>query len=258
MSEEKFVYFLTAGGLGNQMFEYAAAYAIAKAKNAKLFITNCKDNVHNKKNHNYVEKLFLHGTECEGVPGACVEYFHKDFFPWNPNDVPVSCELHGHFQYYPALEPVLPDILSDFRKGLCVERATNDIFLHIRRGDYVPKSHFHFLQGPNYYLNAYKDLVMKLGSFPEKVLVFSDDIEWCKQQEWLRMIPNLIFFEEEDELKALAAMGTCGGGAIIANSTFSWWGALLSGSKFVYYPSRWIGCAVYDLFPNTWICIQSD
>jgi len=257
MSEEKFVYFVTAGGLGNQMFEYAAAYAIAKAKGAKLYITNCTDNPHNKSNHNYVKKLFLRGVECSDAPGECQKFFHKDFFPWDPNDAPISCQLHGHFQYYPALVPILDDILEDFRKGLEVGERTDAIFFHIRRGDYVSKSNFHFLQGKDYYLKSYLDLIRKLQKIPEKVYVFSDDIEWCKEQDWMKSIKNLEFFEEEDELKALAKMATCGGGAIIANSTFSWWGAILSKTQHVYYPSRWIGCPVYDLFPSNWICIET-
>ena len=68
-------------------------------------------------------------------------------------------------------------------------------------------------------------------------------------------MPNISFYENENELETLAEMGRCGGGAIIANSTFSWWGAMLSKSKVVYYPSRWIGCPVYDLFPKEWIRI---
>ncbi len=252
-----FVFFKAAGGLGNQMFEYAASYAVAKLNNAQIYVQNCPDNHHNKIGHNYAQKLFRSAIECEGAPGPCHSFYDKDFYPWDPKTVSVPCQMLGHFQYYPVIQPVLDDLINEFCESLSVKERTNAVFLHIRRGDYVAKSHFHYLQGPEYYLMAFQQLISKMQALPEKVLIFSDDIPWCRQQPWLSMIPNVEFFEEEDELKSLAAMASCGGGAIIANSTFSWWGAILSKTQHVYYPSRWIGCPVYDLFPSNWVCIPT-
>lgn len=255
---EPFVFFKVFGGLGNQMFEYAAAYAVAKTKNAKLYLQACSDNAHNVKGHNYVQKLFTDGIECEGAPGPHSQYSQGDspFFPWDPRTPELPCRMDGYFQFYPAIAPVLPELVEKFRKALNVgETDPKTVLLHVRRGDYVPKANFHFLQGPEYYLNAYIALAQRIQKMPERVLCFSDDIEWCKQQEWLRVIPKIEFYENEDELETLAEMARCGGGAIIGNSTFSWWGAMMSGTEYVYYPSRWIGLHIYDLFPGNWVCI---
>lgn len=255
MSQEPFVYFNLYGGLGNQMFQYSAAYAVSKANNVKLCIKNSGENHHNKKGHDYVKRLFVDANECFADPGPYIEYLHRDFFPWDPKEVRGPARLRGHFQYYPTLVPYLPELTRKFREALCVGEKNNSVFLHIRRGDYLNHQDIHYPQGPEYYLMAIIHLIYKLKGFPERILVFSDDIEWCKVQPWLQGIPNIVFYENEDELESLAEMARCGGGAILANSTFSWWGAILSETKHVYYPSRWIAGTVYNLFPESWVCI---
>ncbi len=255
MSEDPFVYFNLYGGLGNQMFQYSAAYAVSKAHRVKLCLKDSGENHHNKKGHNYIQKLFLDASECIFEPGQYEEYHHRDFFPWDPTEITVPVRLRGHFQYYPTLVPYLPDLLASFKGALKVGVKNTSVFMHVRRGDYLNNPDTHYLQSHEYYLTAYQHLANALQAIPEKVLVFSDDIAWCKEQPWFQVIPNLEFYTNEDELESLAEMARCGGGAIIANSTFSRWGAILSESKHVYYPSRWINGRVYDLFPGDWVCI---
>jgi hypothetical protein len=256
---EKFVFFDLFGGLGNQLFQYAASYAVSRAnKNATILLKDCNHNPHNTIGHNYVAKLFKEAQECSSIPAIVPHVPHQGdspFFPWNPAEIKAPCKLSGYYQYYPAIQQFMPELVESLSKALGVGERNQNVFLHIRRGDYVGKSHFHFLQGPDYYHTAYVSLIRNLNTVPSKVLVFSDDIEWCKQQEWLAKIPNTSFYENANELEALAEMARCGGGAIIANSTFSWWGAMLSKSTHVYYPSKWIGMYVHDLFPATWTCI---
>lgn len=255
MSQEPFVYFNVFGGLGNQMFQYAAAYVVSKTRNVKLYIKDSGENHHNTKGHNYVRKLFVDASECFTDPGPYVEYLHRDFFPWTPQEIQIPARLRGHFQYYPTLVPFLPELTRKFSEALQIGEKNNSVLLHVRRGDYLNHPNVHYLQGQEYYMTAYQHLVNRIQAIPEKIIVFSDDIEWCKEQQWLKGIPNVVFYENEDELETLAEMARCGGGAIIANSTFSWWGAVLSGTTHVYYPSRWIAAPVYDLFPEGWICI---
>jgi len=257
MSQEPFVYFNVYGGLGNQMFQYAAAYIVSKTHGIKLYIQDSGENHHNILGHNYVKKLFLDASECFAEPGPYLEYQHQDFFPWDPKDIQAPTRLRGHFQYYPTLIPYLPELTQKFKEALNVGESNNSVFLHIRRGDYLKNPHIHFLQGREYYLTALEQLVNRLEAYPDKILVFSDDIEWCKSQEWLKCIPNIAFYENDDELESLAEMARCGGGAILANSTFSWWGAVLSEAKHIYYPSRWTAGTVYNLFPQDWICIKT-
>lgn len=265
MSNESFVFIQFCGGLGNQMFQYCAGYITAKILNTNLFVKEAEDNHHNIHNHNYISLLFRDASACDTPPGNYVNYYQKNhpFSSWSPYGIKAPCRLHGFFQYYPILEPFLPELIGKFRDALKVYHTTNTVFMHIRRGDFVEKSQIHHLQDVHYYYAAYKHLNKTLQGIPPKLLVVSDDIAWCKQQDWLQKIPNVSFYENENELDTLAQMASCGGGAIIANSTFSWWGAILSQTKYVYYPSKWIAIErvnnfpkINTLFPSHWVCIE--
>jgi hypothetical protein len=249
------------GGLGNQMFQYAAAYCVAKRNNAKLYVHDMKLNTHNKKGHNYIKELFLDASESL-IPPVWLDEFqqggHSQYHPWDPSAVKLPCRMSGYFQYIPALHSCLPELVEKFRAALCVGPSTDNVFLHIRRGDYLDYSDIHHLQTPDYYLLSYLRLTQARGDTPKKVLVFSDDIPWCKEkeQEWLRSIPNLEFYENDDEIESLREMAQCKGGAIIANSTFSLWAAYLCKTSYVYYPKLWIqGFSIESIVPRLWACI---
>ena len=108
----------------------------------------------------------------------------------------------------------------------------------------------------NYFLPAIQAIKRRVSG-PRRWLVVSDDIEWCKQQPWLTKHPFEIV-DEKDELAGLMLMSLCEGGAVISNSTFSWWGAMLGCGATgvpVAYPAKWIGKENPDLFPPSWIRI---
>jgi hypothetical protein len=253
-----YVYIELFGGLGNQLFQYCAAYITANHLQTPFFIRSATDNYHNINSLNYAKTLFTDAIECEEPPVYTVTYSQAQppFSSWHPQGMVAPCRLSGYFQYYPTLEPSLPELVQKFRRALGVQHQTNTVMMHVRRGDYVEKPHIHYLQGAEYYYAAYKHLNRILQALPPKVLVFSDDIPWCKDQSWIRAIPNVDFYENSNEIETLAEMARCGGGAIIANSTFSWWGALLSQTPYVYYPSKWIAMPVECLFPSQWVCID--
>lgn len=117
------------------------------------------------------------------------------------------------------------------------------VAIHVRRGDYVNNPFYVDLTKTSYYYNA-----MQL--FPgEHFMVFSDDIEWCKQQE---MFKGCSFSEGHDEIQDLNIMASCKG-IIIANSSFSWWAAYLSNAK-VIAPKAWYADGVERTkCPSSWI-----
>jgi hypothetical protein len=248
------------GGLGNQIFQYAAAKAVAHRYNCAIFVNKESDNAHNVNGHNYAVELFKDTKEVDWPKGPLGEWLFKSqgvhvlsqqdgFAPWDPSSMAPPCVLNGYFQYYPALVPVLKNVLQVLQGAGPKYPDQTATFLHIRRGDYVGKADFHYLQGHSYYEKAIEYVQ------PTKILVFSDDIEWCKQQDWLVKQPNIEFVDEPDEIKALFQMASCKEGAILANSTFSWWAAHLSGASKVTYPSKWINQQVYSLFPPEWVCV---
>lgn len=248
------------GGLGNQLFQYAAGKVVAQHNRCQLYVNKETENAHNVNGHNYAKELFSDAIEVDWPRGPLGEYVFRmqgvnvfsqqdGFSPWDPTAIAPPCVLNGYFQYYPSLVNILPSLVNELKQrgpSFPDQAAT---FLHIRRGDYVGKSEFHYLQGPEYYLKAIQEVQ------PTKILIFSDDIQWCKQQPWLSSLSNVEFVDEKDEIRSLFLMASCKEGAILANSTFSWWGAMLSGAPKVVYPSKWIAQQIYSLFPQEWTCI---
>lgn len=103
------------------------------------------------------------------------------------------------------------------------------VAIHIRRGDYVNNPFYVDLTKTDYYERA-------MAEFPDaSFLVFSDDIEWCKRQD---LFKDCEFSEGNDEITDLNMMAGCKG-LIMANSSFSWWGAFLGEEKKVIAPKHW-------------------
>lgn len=123
----------------------------------------------------------------------------------------------------------------------------NKVAVHVRRGDYVGNSFYVDLSKTDYYQEA-------MAKFPgAEFLVFSDDIAWCKQQD---VFKGCEFSEGWSELADLNRMASCAG-HIIANSSFSWWGAYLApNTKKVIAPKAWHPDGVERTkCPDTWIRI---
>ncbi len=106
--------------------------------------------------------------------------------------------------------------------------ATDMVSIHVRRGDYVNNPFYVDLSKIDYYEKA-------MALFPDaEFLVFSDDIEWCKQQF---VFDGCEFSEGQSEEEDLKLMASCKG-HIMANSSFSWWGSYLGRGKTVA-PKEW-------------------
>ena len=154
--------------------------------------------------------------------------------------------------------------LVERHKDFIIERLSNDkllkesfskspesgsCLLHIRRGDYVGNQN-HPLQTTEYYETG-----LKFFDNDIPVMVFSDDIEWCKKQT-IFSGDRFIFSEDNDAGTDLMLQSLCKY-HIIANSSFSWWGSWLAKSKKVIAPKKWLGRDVYlkDLYCKDWIVL---
>ena len=278
------------GRLGNQMFQYASLRGIAaniktdwlipdedvdRFDNYGLFdcfeLSNCKDK-------NKGESLFNTFTYRE-------MHFNQNVFDWKDGDVNFS----GNYQTERYFENIADELREDFTfiKGYhdpCQEYIDslggrdNVIFLHVRRGSpnltgqrgekwsYQQVQEYHPLCKKEYYLEALKE-------FPEdkQVVVVSDTIDWCKEQEWLkgdRFLFSDSSYEVFDDGASvpyidLCLMSLCGGG-IIAYSSLSWWGAWLQNDAGkIVAPDPWFGPAyahynMKDLIPERWVKLHND
>lgn len=134
---------------------------------------------------------------------------------------------------------------------------SSPLIIHVRRGDYQLDRNFGLLSDI-YYRSALKEISIKLNP----IWVFSDDIEYARimLHEIASRVARWIADVDHSSSMSLFAM-SFGSTYIIANSTFSWWGAYLSrGSPLVYYPESWLRGIPHrgDLFPNNWMPIEAN
>lgn len=184
--------------------------------------------------------------------------FDKDLFENCAN----YTDLHGYFQTEKYFLSIENSIREDFkfkspREDLST-RIKNEInkesivSIHVRRGDYVSLQNHHPLLDLGYYEMA-KDIFNNAG-----FVIFSDDIEWCKKQHIFK--DDMIMDRTSDEIDLY--LMTAFDHNIIANSSFSWWGAWLNSNyhKIIISPKKWFGPAYHhydmsDLYPARWIQI---
>jgi len=259
------------GQLGNQMFQYAAIKGIAKNKNYEFCIPNHQEIVNDGLGNKLRIELFdvfKLGNNNYGYLNTNNHSQEKDFsfdeelFNNCPDD---SC-LVGYFQSEKYFKHIEIEIRKDFsfnEKYLTSYNEVKSIFdnpvaLHIRRGDFLINSANHYNLSLKYYENALNEF-----DRDRQVVIFSDDTEWCKNQE-LFSDDRFLVCETNNSYVDLCIMSNCSD-FIIANSTFSWWGAWLCNNKdkVVIYPNKWFGPnnndkSTKDLFPEEWRVIDDD
>lgn len=231
------------GGLGNQMFQIAAAYSYSISNNADfkiyedLYIPCHHPNLELYKDNIYSNLKF---EKCDS---SFIRYNERSFCF---NEIPKindNVALYGYFQsekYFSEhakqiknLFDFKSDIISKYNNKL----KTKNCSIHIRRGDYLNLQHCH----PNQTLEYYKKAV---SLFDDDTLffVFSNDIDWCKKEINKNSIGanNLVFIDGNSCQEDLLLMSKCQNN-IIANSSFSWWASWLNNNelKKIIYPKNW-------------------
>ena len=262
------------GRLGNQMFEYAALRGIA-AKHGYDFMIPPPERggIENYSLHSCFK---LSSDRKEGVLGNC-QYVQEPYFQFSDEifeRCPDNVSLHGFFQSWKYFNNVEDELKKDFTFHDSILQPCKDmidsvdgdpIMLHVRRGDpnltdprgfkwsYTQCGSMHPVQPIEYYEKA-------LSKFDAKqpVIVFSDSVDWVKEQEFFK--PDRFLISEPEDKYAdgsftpyadLCLMSLCSH-AIIANSSMSWWGAWLISNhdKQVIAPKMWFGPAYADKNTN--------
>lgn len=214
------------GRLGNQMFQIASAIGIARKNNTQYAFPKWGYQQYFKK------ALPILPTY---IPKNIVR---EKRFEYDEYRLPMSgCDdLHGYFQSEKYWAHCKDEVLSYFEfkhLGSIGELILNPVSIHVRRGDYLNLSDYHY----NLPMGWYQRAIM---NFPDrKFLVFSDDIQWCKEH----FDDDCFYFSEgHNEITDLYFMSLCQD-HIIANSSFSWWATYLNKNpnKRVVAPSQWFG-----------------
>lgn len=231
------------GRLGNILFQAATTIALALRNNDDYIFPNTwNDKAYfNIPLNKFADKVYFSSKYNE-------PYYHYSLIPYKPN-----LNIEGYFQNYKYFQDYADEIKNLLTPNIKVE-TQNYTSIHVRRTDYlIHNGCYNILNRDNYYDQAMET------SKGNKFLIFSDDISWAKKNFKGN---EFNFAEGNHPVKDLSLMLNCSGGNIIANSSFSWWGAWLNKNNgSVIFPNVWFGPELSsthdtkDLCPSNWIRI---
>lgn len=286
------------GGLGNQLFQFSAAKALSLYHNVPLLLEVSSfyreelpelevprelDLYH----FNGVKETIISPEELMNLmPLNKKSIIPKKLIPAHKKKIYIEPHFHFDKNFFKARKNVLLkggwqsekyfnryneiiretfQLKHEFIQRVLPKsvkfRKQNSIAVHIRRGDYLRKKiilEWHGVMDADYYKRAFEILKSKLDNF--QVYYFTDDPLWVKSElgpmingEIISGVISQTHFED------LYLMSQCRHN-IIANSSFSWWGAWLNDNpeKIVIAPKKWFNKGpkdTYDLYPEGWIVI---
>jgi hypothetical protein len=279
------------GGLGNQMFQYALGRRLSIYHNTELRLDTSAFQFYKLRNYElgcfningklmeYRKAPFLNSNRIvrkiirkyQNITNN-ITMLHEKGFNFNTDllAAPDNVYLVGYWQSEKYFKDIEETIRAEFTMkapliGYNLEIANqirdceNSVALHIRRGDYVSNpatNQHHGICDIEYYHKSVRILSDKLGKLD--FFVFSDDSDWAIKN--LKLNYPMTFLNHNCQDKAyedMRLMSLCKHN-IIANSSFSWWGAWLNSNsnKIVIAPERWFkkkGLDTTDLIPNSWL-----
>jgi len=282
------------GGIGNQLFQYAAARSLAYQNNSKLGIDKSffEINGYSKRElslqHLNINPKIKFISMLKKIKylrkiGFLSKYLINDIVEEKSNEFiyeKINYKygklnvMTGYFQSYKFFEDIRPILIEEIKprkKSIALnkyinllEGAKKTVSLHVRRGDYVELG---WELEINYYINALNEIIKKVEiENPLEIFVFSDDLLWC-ENNILNEIPEKcnVTLVDDNSLKdyeEIFLMSLCDNN-IISNSTFSWWGAWLNQKKdkIVISPEKWIdnkNVKEFDIIPKEWIIISGE
>jgi len=252
------------GGLGNQLFQYAMARSISEKlgiefkldisgfENYKLhngyrlnqfnIIENIATNEEIKKFRGY-EGIFRRILNKLGLDIKRPESYYQEKFYMRYNEGVFSDNFYfdGYWQncrYFEDIREILlkeltPKNISNQAKLYLKTIDENSVSIHIRRGDYLKLQNIYNILSVDYYQEAIQ--ILNKTHKHLNFFVFSDDIEWCKNN----LNIEATYIEKTTDIDDVFLMSKMGFN-IISNSTFSWWGAWLNeNNKIVITSKKW-------------------
>ena len=259
-------------GIGNRLFQFAASAAAAKIYGRPLvfFLPRCY-----KASHSSALSFFSLFPSIPIVEGGVQEWMEieeKAFATYEPFPENVSTTLpivlRGFRQSPKYFDPIV-EICPDFEAALGIDRLqelkkvwfpekaheNKTAFIHIRLGDYLLLPH-HYVDLRDYWIYSLQKM---RESGVDRILVFSDDTK--RASDLLPFFQQIGFSSvhivlDIGPIESLFLMSLCKGGAICANSTFSWWGAYFARSNAckkipIFMPQCWgSGLHAPDIHPD--------
>ena len=277
------------GGLGNQLFQIFATISYS-LDSSKRFIFLKEDKLQESNNTprpTYWNTVFESIDSHLITDNININYvFREENFRYKNIDKNIDKNMmlliYGYFQSYMYFQNNYKQIcdllkINEQRKymydnitrvpNLTQNILNNSISLHFRIGDYKIIQKYHPIMTKNYYKNALKHIIKNINYIPT-ILYFCEEQDISDVMVTIKYLkdiyPSVEFIRVSTEFKdweQLFIMSLCKHN-IIANSSFSWWGAYFNDNqdKIVCYPSVWFGPEANhntcDLFPENWNCIH--
>ena len=275
------------GGLGNQMFQYAAGLSAAHNLKTNLKIDlSWFDNLNELDTPRFYELdnfslkqdlislnqyYFVNdpiNKRLLSIGKVRLNYYKEPHFEYDNNFKKIKNDtyLEGYFQTEQYFKNIRLEILKSFsiknepsiksKEIINLAHKNESVSLHVRRGDYVTNknaSKFHGLMGEEYYKKAISIINKKIKN--PKYFIFSDEIDWVKKNFDLPK-GSIFVTHNKSGIKDMRIMIECKHN-IIANSSFSWWGAWLgkNSDKKVIAPKLWFldnKTDTSDIIPSRW------
>ena len=284
------------GGIGNQMFQYAAGKALAEhGVELKLDISDFQfytnrwfslnhfninaDIASDEEISKFIGKnkskslMLLRERIGRLLPLKRRKIYYEHHFHYDEGffNLPSNIYINGYWQSEKYFKDIKSIILNDLSfkeplEGLNNEisvkiLSSNSVSIHIRRGDYVTNKITHLTHGVcgiEYYINAINYISKHLEE--PHFFIFSDEPDWAKTN--LRTSFPISFVNHnsgQNDFEDMRLLSLCRH-HIIANSSFSWWGAWLcrNENKIVIAPQKWFNeykADTKDLYPEDWIIL---
>lgn len=265
-----------SGGLGNQIFQYAAGRALALKHSTNLVLNlsllHALDSSVTPRSYELGSFRVVCDLELKPpllIRWGCKKlmwflgllYPRKFYIEKRPSYdstfllQPNGVTLFGYWQSYIYFSDISKQLMSELQPSKPLSKksievldeinSSKSIAIHVRRGDYVSNSEalsFHGLMPLNYYTDA---IAFALAKFPDATFfIFSDDQDWCKKNLALEKACFIDHNHVENSWEDLVLMSKCGH-HIIANSSFSWWAAWMAdnhqeaANHLVIAPRNW-------------------
>ena len=244
-------------GIGNQLFCVATTLSYAYSNKAVAYFPQLATDKYIKK----YRQIFYKNLSIGNSDISQKIYMEPEFNYKKIEDQGTNVKLHGYFQsekyFKNDREKILSVLDIENLKKMVKDKYgdyTNYTSIHVRRGDYLKLSDYHHNLTIDYYKSAINNFDLN-----QNFLVFSNDIDWCKEN--FKFLKNVEFSECVEDWEDIILMSTCKNN-IIANSSFSWWGAWLNENpdKKVFCPNKWFGPKyskkdTSDIIPADWTII---
>jgi hypothetical protein len=247
------------GRLGNQMFQYATLYSLGKKLNYDVGVP-----YQSRSSNDKMDFCLSDGFEIT-APDSSAKFstsvYIEPHFNYDPNilNIPDGCDIRGYFQTEKYFKQHREDLknkefkfkqpIQDKVNSLLDGKDSDLISVHIRLGDYIHIQDCHPVCSVDYYKAAFEQLPKDA-----QIVLFSDD--YAQALDLFKSFGiNIMLTGGNDKFIDMCLMTKCEY-HVIANSSFSWWGAWLSDSKKTIAPKQWFGSASH--MPKNWDDIYSE